>query len=125
MKGRLELGPLAPLSQLLAAKKEEVVAMIIGSGMRGYALYLARNVRGSPVEFEADPWHVVQAHVASEKYGVAVIGILHTHPSCPPVPSAKDVAGMREWPLIWAISCDRETRAWRLVGDKVEEVPVE
>lgn len=124
MMDSLDLGALGHVSRLLAGKKEEAVAMIVGAGKRGYVIYLAKNLKRSPVEFEADPWNVVQAHVMAEKYGAEVIGILHTHPSCPPVPSEMDRRGMREWPIFWVIACPGEARAWRLRGEELEEVPL-
>jgi len=128
---KLVLGPLKRQLMLLAeAGGPERVALLLGVAEAGearvYAAFRVDNVRGSPVEFEGDPWQLVVAHKAGEKYGLEVVGVYHTHPSCPPTPSVKDLDGMKRWPYIWAIACPGELRAWRLAGEgRVEEVEVE
>ncbi|MCE4610725.1 MAG: M67 family metallopeptidase [Desulfurococcales archaeon] len=114
---RVEVGPLRNLLIERASKsRHEVVGILLGVVKEGvgriYAIYLVENLKKSPVAFEADPWQVVQSYKSSEKYGIEVIGIFHTHTSCPASPSPRDVEGMRAWPYIWLIACPEELRAW-------------
>ena len=120
MKRRVEKVEVGPFKSILiehASKADhEVVGILLGVVEDGvgkvYAVYLVENLKKSPVAFEADPWQVVQAYKSSEKYGVEVIGVFHTHTACPASPSPKDVEGMRAWPYIWLIACPGELRAW-------------
>lgn len=122
---KLSLGPLARALMSLSGGEEERVAFLVGKGEEVLYAYWARNVKRSSIEFEAEPWHVVQAHVSASKYSLEVVGIAHTHPSCPPVPSTLDVRGMKAWPLVWVIACPGDLKAWRLKEGGLEEVEVE
>lgn len=130
MTARVVLGALGEvLTALASSGGEEVVGLLVGrrdgaSVIVDY-LYHATNVKHSSVEFEADPWHVVQAHVSADKYGLEVVGIYHSHPSCPPTPSHLDIEGMRKWPTVWVIACPREVSAWILRGDNLERLEVD
>lgn len=89
------------------------------------ALFLAANLLRSPTEFLADPLDIVAAHNLAENLGLEVVAMFHTHPAGDPVPSARDVEGMRLWPMPWIVASPRGTRAWALSGDSVVEVPIE
>ena len=121
----IDLKGLEPVISVLANSSREQVALLVGKkvGKKAIAYYMFKveNLSKSPSEFEGDPWQVVQAHVSAEKYKLEVIGVFHTHPICPAVPSSKDIDGMKRWPHVWVISCKNETRAWKLSDD----VPVE
>ena len=131
MTVRVLLGPLKEaLMALASARGEESVGILVGRREGGEEivvdyLYHASNIKHSSVEFEADPWHVVQAHVSAEKYGLDVVGVFHSHPSCPPAPSTMDVEGMKRWPLVWIIACPREVSAWRLASGRLERIPID
>ena len=120
MKGRVEKVEVGPLKGVLvehaARSRHEAVGILLGiveGGVaRVHAVYMVENLKKSPIAFEADPWQVVQAYKSSEKYGVDVIGVFHTHTACPATPSPRDVEGMRAWPYIWLIACPGELRAW-------------
>ena len=97
---------------------------LVGRGEEVLYAYWAQNVKSSPFEFEAEGWHVVQAHISAERHGMEVIALAHTHPSCPAVPSPADLRGMKAWPIVWVISCQSEVRGWVLEGGKVKEVEI-
>ncbi len=129
MTGRVVLGALGEVLEALASSRgEEVVGLLVGrvEGDRVVVNYLyhASNIKHSIVEFEADPWHVVQAHVSADKYKLEVVGIYHSHPSCPPAPSHLDVEGMKKWPIVWVIACLHETSAWILRDNKLAGLEV-
>ncbi|MCE4604897.1 MAG: M67 family metallopeptidase [Aeropyrum sp.] len=126
---RVSLGPLNKVMRILALGSSEAAGILLGAKRGGltevYAVYITDNIKNSPVEFESDPWQVVQAHRASENLGVEVVGIFHTHTSCPAEPSRKDLEGMARWPYLWVISCPGEVRAWEPLEDGgVRELPI-
>jgi len=125
---KLSLGALKNIAMLMAKSWVESVGFIIGSEelgvVKGYAVYRADNIRSSPVEFEAKPWHTIQAHIVADKYNLKVVGIIHTHPSCPPAPSILDIEGMVRWPLIWVIACESSIAAYILKDNIIREVEI-
>ncbi|BAN89974.1 M67 family metallopeptidase [Aeropyrum camini] len=127
MKARI--GPLRQVLKLMALAQNEEAGLVIGARegdtVHAYILYRTDNLKQSPREFESDPWQVVQAHRAAEKLGLEVLGVYHTHTSCPPDPSGKDVEGMKRWPGVWLIACPGEVKAWRLEGEEPVEVELE
>lgn len=121
---RLVLGALREALLRLSGRGGERVLFLIGRGSEVFYAYWAENERSSPLEFEAKGWHVVQAHVSAERYGMEVIALAHTHPACPAVPSLADIRGMGHWPIVWVISCPGEVRGWVLRESKVREVEI-
>ena len=126
---KVQLGGIAGVISVLAALGgEERVGMLLGERkddtVTVYALFRIDNIRGSKVEFEGDPWQIVVAHKSAENNGIDVVGVFHTHPSCPATPSIKDVEGMKKWPIVWVIACPGEIRAWMLSGGSPVEVEV-
>ncbi len=127
---KVVLGPIkGHLLRIASLDGPERVALLLGKrsddNVVVYVVFRVDNVRGSPVEFEGDPWQLVVAHKAAEKYGLEVVGVFHTHPACPASPSPSDVDGMKKWPYPWVIACPGYLRAWLLEGGKVREVAVE
>jgi proteasome lid subunit RPN8/RPN11 len=62
-----------------------------------------RNTDMSPVSFKADPEDLAKAVSKLVEEGYDIVGIFHSHPA-PPVPSARDIEGMRLWPqTVWII----------------------
>ncbi len=124
---RILLGPLEGVMRILARHPEEKAGILVGTRegetVKAYYLHMTRNIRKSSIEFESEPWHVVQAHVSAEKYGLEVVGVFHTHPICPPTPSRLDVEGMKRWPYIWVIACRDEVAAW-MPGEEPSRIEV-
>ncbi len=124
---RIELGPLKVTLGVYIGLVESVGFILgerRGSILEAKALYRVNNELGSPIEFKAHPWHVVQAHRVAELYKLEVIALYHTHPTCPPTPSILDIKGMRLWPVPWVIVCENSIKAWRLEDNNVVEVEV-
>ena len=124
----IDLKGLEPVISFLANSSSEQVALLVGKRLGGkavvYYMFKVENLSRSPSEFEGDPWQVVQAHVSAEKYKLDIVGVFHTHPICPAVPSSKDIDGMKRWPYVWVIACKNETRAWKLSDNMPIELPV-
>jgi len=82
-----------------------------------------RNRLSSPSAFEMEPLEMVKVLDEADERGLEVVGIFHSHLRCPPVPSERDLKGMRNWGVPWLIVTPRgEVRAWVLGESKVEEV---
>ena len=104
---------------------EECAALLFGVGDSVKAWKWMRNVAGSPVEFRLDPEEVYAAVKAAEEAGLELVAIFHTHPGAP-IPSPLDLKHMRMWRVVWVIAnvYTAELRAWRMAGDRVEEVDI-
>ena len=64
----------------------------------------AKNVLGSPVEFEVDPEFVFKAIDHAEREKLELVGIYHSHPNIPVFVSPKDSEIMGFWPrTAWLI----------------------
>lgn len=119
------LGPLCSVMRHLALSKErEIVGYIIGSideqskNFYGEALVMARNISKSlEVEFIADPRDILVAHDVAENLNKEIIGVFHTHPFCAPVPSKRDLEGMKLWPLVWVIASPTRLDAYLPLKD--------
>ncbi|MEM2793668.1 MAG: M67 family metallopeptidase [Candidatus Methanomethylicia archaeon] len=62
-----------------------------------------RNIEVSPVLFRADPRDMARAIFKLTGGDYDIVGVFHSHPA-PPVPSVRDVEGMRFWPrVVWLI----------------------
>jgi len=84
------------------------------------------NRLNSPEAFEMEPFEMVRAIDEAEEKGLEIIGIFHSHLECPPVPSERDLEGMRLWPVPWLIvTPEGRVRAWTLEERGLMEVKVE
>ncbi|GAB6134784.1 M67 family metallopeptidase [Thermococcus prieurii] len=85
-----------------------------------------RNRLDSPSAFEMEPEEMVKVLDEAEARGLEVVGIFHSHLKCPPVPSERDLEGMRNWRVPWLIvTPGGDVRAWILGEGDVEEVEIE
>ena len=118
------LGPLCRYAVLAASSGgPEKVGYLLGAAGEGvvkvYALVHARNLRGSSVEFEADPRDTLTAHMVAENTGLEVVGVFHTHPCGEPAPSWADLEGMMLWPLVWVIASPSGVGAFKIVEGRL------
>lgn len=68
-----------------------------------------KNISRSPEQtFELDPEAWVR-HMSDVSLREQTIGVFHSHPSAPPVPSMEDVQGMWEFPVYLIISLAGKT----------------
>ncbi len=88
------------------------------------AFFPAKNIEGSSVRFEMDPWDIVVGHLVAEKYGLDLVAVFHTHPCGVSRPSGLDLKGMKFWRVPWIIASRQETRAFILVNDDVRELSI-
>lgn len=89
-----------------------------------------RNAAESPTRFELDPQGMLDAERTITGAGGVVIGVVHSHPSSPAVPSATDRADAMTYDpqatfvqLIVSMQGFVPTiRAWRIAGTSDAEV---
>ncbi len=75
--------------------------------------------------FEMEPLEMIQTINEAEKRGLEIVGIFHSHINCPPLPSERDLEGMKNWKVPWLIVTPRgEAKAWILDNMEVKEVRV-
>jgi len=85
----------------------------------------ARNLEARPDRYELDPEDFLAADLAARADSLEIVGIWHSHPDHPAVPSPTDLD--RAWHgfsyLIVAINRGEATelRSWRLVDERFSE----
>jgi len=109
----------------------EVCALLFGKLSNDEAIVkkveFAPNKLQSPVKFQIRPEEVAIAFTRAEKESLEFMGIFHSHPA-PAEPSCIDLEGMKLWgDALWLIlsSTDGELAAYQLMGNSVEEVPLQ
>jgi len=89
------------LIKLARDSKAEVCGFLFGRREGDY--WVVEEIREvpnrlrSPNAFEKEPFEKVRAIEEAEKRGLEIVGIFHSHLKCPPVPSGRDLNGMRNW----------------------------
>lgn len=80
------------IDHLRLALPEEACGLIAGQNGRAVRLYPVENRLHSPIAYEMEPLPQIEAMLAMETQGWDLLGIFHSHPVGPPVPSPTDVA---------------------------------
>ena len=121
--------------QACAGHPHEVCGLLIGRRVNEVVivdrLAPARNLnRDRPRDrFELDPVAFLKADQAARSAGLEVVGIWHSHPDHPAVPSRTDLAGAWEGYSYVIASVTRAgveaVRSWRLSGDRFAEETVD
>ena len=71
----------------------EICGLLAGVGESCSALYPVKNISPTPrITFYMDPQEQIGAMYAMRRSGETMIGIYHSHPTTPAVPSARDIA---------------------------------
>lgn len=75
---------------------------------------LTPNRMESPVRFAIPDGDILRAYQTAAERGMDVVGVYHSHPSSPAVPSGTDAAYMELNPGAWVIysGLDGRMRAW-------------
>jgi proteasome lid subunit RPN8/RPN11 len=83
----------AVIDQARAARPRECCGLLVGYGADVLFAYPVRNVAASTVRYEVDP----KAHIDLRRVlrravpSLRIVGVYHSHPAGPPVPSAADI----------------------------------
>ncbi|CUX77663.1 Mov34/MPN/PAD-1 family protein [Thermococcus chitonophagus] len=103
----------------------EICGFLLGRGNEVSEVVFIKNRLDSPVEFEMEPEEMLRALEYAENRGLEILAIFHSHLSCLPTPSGKDLRGMNLWPVVWLIvNSSGKYKAWKLENGKVVEVEV-
>ena len=100
----------------------ESCAMLFGRNNTVSDVFLARNIKESPVRFEISAEETLDGYEAARKRGTEVIGIFHSHPRSEAYPSETDATYMEINPVTWVIYSGTEDhfRAYRLEPGVIE-----
>ena len=105
----------------------EACGILAGSAGRVVKLYRARNAARSAVSYRLEPEQQYRIFRDIEEHGWDILGIYHSHPASPPVPSAIDL-GQAYYPdaVYFVVSLadptDSQVRAFRIIeGEATEE----
>jgi proteasome lid subunit RPN8/RPN11 len=71
---------------------EEACGLIGGVGDQARQVWPVENQLHSPVRFQMTPLSQLKAFLQMEKNGVELLGIFHSHPAGPDIPSQTDIA---------------------------------
>ena len=99
---------------------EEACGLLGGPPGQVEAIYPVDNVLHSPVAYEMDARAQVEAMVELEAQGWDVVGIFHSHPAGPPVPSTTDVAQAYYPESVYVILVPQPDGAWTGRGFRIE-----
>lgn len=97
----------------------------VGGEVHGVRLARNLNTERAQDRYELDPEDFLAADREARDLGLEILGVWHTHPDHPAVPSETDRAAA--WPgwsyLILAVEAEGVValRSWRLAGDVFEE----
>lgn len=80
------------LAHVVALMPEEACGLLAGQDGRVAGLYPVENRLHSPTTYEMDPRAQLQAMLAMEAEGWEMLGIFHSHPQGPALPSSTDLA---------------------------------
>lgn len=110
----------AMLAHVQAHWPEEACGLLAGQEQVVRQVYLIENIRHSPTEYEMHAVEQVRAMVETEARGWEVVGIFHSHPHGPPIPSETDVA-LAFYPEAVYVICSPDERAvWQARGFRIE-----
>jgi proteasome lid subunit RPN8/RPN11 len=114
---------------ILACMPEEGCGLLAGrDGLVTLALHV-ENAEHSPVRYRMEPRAQLEGLLSIEAQGLDLLGIYHSHPAGPAVPSATDRAEVYdpETPvLIWCFGAQGwNARAFAMREDCPVDVPIE
>ena len=109
-----------------AAAPDECCGLLVGTGARIESAHAARNLRRSPTRYLVDPADHFAAIRSGRKVGLGVVGAYHSHPASAASPSPRDEREATDTDFLYLIVslATAQTRAFRLVEGRMEEVPL-
>jgi len=70
---------------------QEVCGLLAGSGVEVLRVYSVTNILHSPVRYRMDPAEQLKVFLEIEENGWELVGIYHSHPKGPDLPSITDL----------------------------------
>ena len=100
-------------SQLTRALPEEACGLLAGHGGLVEQVYPVDNALHSPTAYRMDAAGQVRAMLAIEQAKLALLGIYHSHPVGPAIPSATDLRQASYPDALYLICSPAPGRAWQ------------
>ncbi len=106
-------------------KPNEACALLFGREDRVSDLFLAENIKESPVNFTISDEQLMEGYSIAEEKGTEVIGIFHSHPNSDAFPSDTDKKFMQGNPVAWVIysGINKNFRAY-ILESGIVEIPI-
>ena len=110
------------------ALPNECCGFLLGGADRVEEITRATNLTPSPHRYEADPRDHFAVIRRARREGRTVVGVYHSHPNAPAVPSASDLEQAAYAEYLYVIvslmeePAAEEIRAYRLVSQQFERV---
>ena len=120
--------------ELVAHAREELpnecCGILGGADGKVSKVYRATNLDKSPVKFTIDPMDTLSIYKDSDESGIDLLAYYHSHVATEAYPSVTDVklVGWPDYLYVIVSLADREnpvTRAFRIVEQQVDEVPID
>ncbi len=112
----------------LAAHPREACGLLIGTTDHAQRAVPCRNLAVEPDRFELHPEDFLAAELEAQAQGLAVIGVWHSHPDQPAVPSERDRLDAYDGWVHLICSVDAHEvdslRSWRIAQGKFTELPI-
>ncbi len=108
------------------AAPDECCGLLVGTDSRIESSHAASNLRRSSTRYLVDPADHFAAIRSGRKAGLAVVGAYHSHPASAASPSPTDEREATDPEFLYLIVSlvTAQTRAFRLVDGRMEEVPL-
>ena len=111
----------------LAEAPQEACGILAGAGERISLAVPLNNAADAPeTQFRFDPNEQLEALKALDAAGLDWLGVYHSHPSAPPIPSAEDIQAAVDSSLLQLIvsldSAKPRLKLWRLDGFAVRPI---
>ena len=102
-----------------------LLGRIVGDTYAVLKAALTPNQMRSPVRFAIPDEDIIQAYRTAAKDGMDVVGVYHSHPTSPAIPSGTDAIYMELNPGAWVIysGLDGRMRAW-IMQESIEEMSI-
>ncbi len=117
------------LEMITHAREEapnEACGILAGSDGRVLRLYRARNALRSPTSYRLYPQEQYRIFKDVEDRGLEILGIYHSHPSSPPIPSETDIGQAYSSEVVYVLISltdpeGPQVRAFRITEDEFIE----
>jgi proteasome lid subunit RPN8/RPN11 len=104
------------IAHVQSALPNEACGLLGGRAGRVQAVYPGTNTEHSPVRYRMDPKEQLRAMDTIELAGRDVVGIFHSHPQGPPVPSSTDLAQAHYPDAVYVILARQKSGEWQIRG---------
>jgi proteasome lid subunit RPN8/RPN11 len=116
------------LTHVLDSLPEEACGLLGGKSDRVFIVLPIDNIAQSPVSFRMDPRQQVEGLIQLEREDLELVGIYHSHPNGPALPSdsdLKEAAYPEAAFLIWSISDGEwQCNAFALFPGGARDIPI-